>query len=100
MTRDVILDRGSALVADMEGFLRAGGIVSYSEWSELDIDTKAALVAASHRIRSEFAALIGRATHGPEGYADVVRDLDDGEAKVRLALTAVMDQASMRVIGK
>ena len=37
----------------MESFLRAGGVVSMTEYREIDTDMKAALIAASNRIKAD-----------------------------------------------
>ena len=52
----------------MEAFLRSGGMVTMAEFQQIDTEQKAALVAASNRIRldelNQVAELIGQTIAG------------------------------------
>lgn len=63
-----------------EAFLRAGGIVSQEEFSQMDPKTVAALIVARKRIQVDFALDIARALGGDDERALLLADVDGGDA--------------------
>lgn len=83
------------LVDEMEAFLRVPK-VTWDEWTELDIDTKAALLVAAKRIFLEQALLLSQGVSGPMGALALSRNLDGGEAWVTYHLEAAITEYMAR----
>ena len=81
-------------LADISRFSEAGGVLLWSDWEGLDVNTKAAFVAVARRRRVEDAVRIGQASSGPMGILGVIAEIDDGLAlEETLLRAAVIDAA-------
>jgi hypothetical protein len=85
------------LVQEAEGFLRAGGEVSWEFWVGLSVDTRAAFICAGDRIRREQAVAIGLASSSTKTAAAMLEELDGGDAQIRMALNEALNHAQRRL---
>ncbi len=81
-------------------FLRCGGRLSLLDFALLSGPSRAAFAAAGDMFRAATAAQIGAAASGPEGAANVLAEVDGGQAKADLAVSRVADKAAARLAGK
>jgi hypothetical protein len=75
-----------------EAFLRAGGRISWGEWSSLSEESQEILAAAGDRIAIERAALAGAATN-PAAAQAMTDTLDGGRAKIERTLIGTVERA-------
>ena len=80
-------------------FLRAGGSVSMTEWSDLLTVEKLALAEAGDKLWAQRAAQIGAASLSPQGVAEVAAAGGDTSVKERIALEQAATQAAEKVMG-
>lgn len=80
------------LVTDAIAFLRAGGVVSWSEWRHMDADTRASFVAANEHIQVERALRHGLAAQGPDGALQVYSELDGGQLLDEMDLRSAVER--------
>jgi hypothetical protein len=79
MTRDA----RRAFVDDCEAFLRVG-ILLYADWAAMDTEEKACMLVAQRRIDIEAAIVGSKAHQGPLAEAELLSEVDGGDAAVRL----------------
>ena len=77
-------------------FLRAGGVVSLSEWAELGEVERTAFVRAGVSVSAERAAAAGLASQGVRGVAEVMRQADGGAAASGLTLESALSAVAER----
>jgi len=77
-------------------FLRAGGGLSLETWAVLDLDERAALVAAARVLAAEQAARRVAESDGALGVARAHADLDDGALHGNLLCEAAARQIARR----
>ena len=77
---------------EAEGFLRAGGRLSWSEWCLLDAVTQEAFRKAGDRIRWELAGLIGATTRSATVTKAALSGEDVEAVAVREALRVTLDE--------
>ncbi len=83
-----------AVLADhAEAAIRAGVRVDLDEWASLSGPSRAALVAAGNRVRSETAFLIGRATWSELDAAAVLSESDGGDMTESIVLERAVAEA-------
>ena len=85
------------LVQETEGFIRAGGRVSWEMWISLSVDSRAAFICAGDRIRREQAVAIGLASSSTKTAAAMLEELDGGDAQIRMALNEALNHAQRRL---
>ena len=90
-------DKQAILVQEMETFLRSGGHVSYDEWSELEDDTKAALLVASKKIQVDRACQFSYALEGDTGRARIRAEIYGTDDIDQLSVGAALDAYEVRV---
>jgi hypothetical protein len=79
-----------------EAFLRAGGRISWGEWSSLSKESQEIFVAAGDRIAIERSALTGAATN-PAAAQAMTDTLDGGRGKTERALMGAVEKAVYRM---
>ena len=62
-------------------FARCGGTVTLAEWSAMAPEVRAALADGMRAVRAETVLALVRATQGPEGVLDVMRNLPKASAE-------------------
>lgn len=77
----------------LQGFLRAGGVVSLAEWLSLDGATQEALERAGSAVRAELVLAIAAAVRSPDGAAAVARVVDGGRAEEDARVEGLMTRA-------
>lgn len=75
----------------LRAFLRAGGVISLSEWLDMDEATQAALERAGSAVRGEFALAVAACLSG--GHEEVARMVDGGEAADEAAMARALNGA-------
>lgn len=85
------------LVAEAADFLRAGGVLSLSDWCEASVAERVAFVRAGQIVSTERAVAVGMATQGPAGLAEAVRPVDGGDAARSLSLAGVLGAVAERL---
>jgi len=85
------------LVQEAEGFLRAGGEVSWEFWVGLSVDSRAAFICAGDRLRLENAVAIGLASTSPKTAASMMEAIDGGDLQIKMALKGALDHAQRRL---
>lgn len=86
----------AVLSESAEAFLRAGGVLSFSDWEAFSQETRAAFVDANERVWAERAFMIGVASQGVDGAATIIEKVDGGDTRIRLAL----DRAVVRSLSR
>lgn len=84
---DWLTRMGPDTAASAEEMIRAGVVVGVDDWVLLGQASREIFVHAGNLVRAETAALSGLAAQGPDGYAIVAGQVDEGESVVRLALS-------------
>lgn len=85
------------LLTQADAFLRAGGHVSLSEWLELTAIERSAMMVAGDRLAFQNAALTGQASQGPDGLAETIAPIDNGETREAIALTRAAEAAALKL---
>jgi hypothetical protein len=84
-------DVSARLEAEAAAFLRAGGVLAWSDWIAMAPETRAAFAEAGRRIRTETAIMEGMIHAHPERAAEIVAAFHGGgdgtESAARLAAT-------------
>jgi hypothetical protein len=87
------------LVESAMAFLRGGGCVSLTEWSELTTVEQAALARAGLVLAVEDILSAATASEGPEGYAAVAALADGGQTKRDMLARQAAAYAARQVSG-
>lgn len=87
------------LMQNAISFLRAGGVVSLSEWSEMDSSERAALVKAGDLLWTERAVCIGMAIQGQEGIAKVISGIDGGDVLAKMKCNETIQRVASKLSG-
>jgi len=77
-------------------FLRSGGNLTLSEWSDLDANERAAFLTARRKIDVERAVLAATAAQGPDSAAEMMSEIDGGESAESLRLERAVSAAAER----
>lgn len=88
----VSISARTALVRAADQFIRAGGVLTLSEWAVLDELERAALIAARERLDAQRAAITGMAAQGREGMARALAPVDGSASLVRVRLEQALDR--------
>lgn len=80
------------LVAEGVDFLRAGGVLSLSDWAALSPVEKSAMVEAGNVVAAERAAAVGLASQSPAAAARVASVSDGGESARAMSIGTVLDR--------
>lgn len=67
------------VTADVEGFLRAGGAFTWTEWRLFNVQERNCAIAAGNKIALERALLLAAANQGPDAAAQLAAPLDGGQ---------------------
>ena len=89
----------ATLVDSFEAWLRVPKIDKYEDWTDLDTETKAALLIAAKRIETEYILKLAKAVSGTDGYYQVASVLDGGDAFVQYALSEALDEYELSKAG-
>ena len=82
-------DVEEALLEGAVEFLKAGGFLTFTEWTALTRESKEAFLNAGDHLRRELAALIGSASQGGLAPLVVSGEMSPEDAQVRKALLEV-----------
>lgn len=85
------------LVSHAEAFLRAGGVLSISDWGALTEDSRSAFIAAGNAIQRDKAVLLSKTLQSPTHALYIKSQNDDGEELVSHALSLAMKSAEERL---
>ena len=86
-------DQLKILTQQVYTFLLAGGVVSWSEWAQLDENTKKAFLLAGDELRRHSAGLIGLASLGPREAQAVREGWSEEDYKAQAALDTAEKQS-------
>lgn len=84
------------LVDEFEAWLRVPK-VTWAEWRALDKESKAALLSATKRIKIEDVILASKASQGVVGAAQLMAELDAGDAWCQVATSRALDDYQRRM---
>ena len=84
------------LEAHADMFVRAGGQVTLTEWTELNDFERAAILKAKEKLTHETAFINGMAQHSDMGRSEVYATIDGGEMRALTFLNQALDQAILK----
>lgn len=84
------------LEAAARHFLEAGGTLTLQDWGTMSIASRAAFVRANQDLQAERILRAALATT-PEGAAEAVRDLDDGQTASDVAVAKAAKRAAEKI---
>lgn len=90
-------EAASRLVAEAADFLRAGGVLSLSDWCDLSVAERVAFVRGGQIVATERAVAVGMASQGPAGVAAAVAPVDGGDAVRALSLEGALGAVAGRL---
>jgi len=85
------------LVAEALRFMRAGGMLRLTDWTELDSEERAALVTANTELVSAEACARGWASQSPLQSAQIAADYDGGAMLEAVAFEVMRDRLKGQV---
>tara|TARA_R100000789_G_scaffold3926_2_gene7607 strand:+ start:65 stop:439 length:375 start_codon:yes stop_codon:yes gene_type:complete len=88
-----------AMIGGAEGFLRAGGIVTWDFWVSLGDASRNAFIIARQRIKNHEIALSALANSSRSFALELMSQVDGGEAKMYHAINRVLDHAENKLRG-
>lgn len=74
-------------------FFRAGGVLSWTDWTKAKQEQQQAWLSARELVRVEELFQLVQAFSGPEGLADVLSLIDKGRSLDRLQLLRAVEAA-------
>ena len=80
----------AATIIEAGSFLRAGGVLSWRDWREMDGSERSAFVEAGKMLAAERASLAGVASQSMAGALSVGSVADGGEAMQAIGLEAAI----------
>ena len=86
-----------AMLTGAEGFLRAGGQVTWEFWSSLSGESRDAFIQSAEKIKKEEIALTAFANTSREFAIELMSQTDGGDIKVYTALGKVLDFAEQKL---
>ncbi len=85
-------DERETTEAVAEGFLRAGGSLSWPEWCAMPILSRAAFIVSADRLAAERAAMAGTAAQSPGSAAEIMAASDGGDMAVSVAIDGEVER--------
>ena len=86
-----------AMLTGAEGFLRAGGQVTWDLWASLSGESRDAFIQSAEKIKKEEIALTAFANTSREFAIELMAQTDGGDIKVYTALGKVLDFAESKL---
>ena len=86
-----------AMLIGAEGFLRAGGQVTWDLWASLSGESRDAFIQSAEKIKKEEIALTAFANTSREFAIELMSQTDGGDIKVYTALGKVLDFAEQKL---
>lgn len=90
---DLSPDAFELVVESWKLFLRAGGVLTPEAYGTLPAAVRGAIAVAGDKVALERACAIAKASSGPEGYAQVLAQVDDGLLLERMQVDQLAEEA-------